>query len=213
MYSDTIRPKVEEMFGNLRGKVAAIVSDSFASDEAIAAVTRLVSSELTTRSKTILSDMLFALSNKLLETAFFSDISRQNKFYEINLRQEIFSKYQFAPSTTVDYQEASRALHALKGGGATFVAGGVIEVGVVLAAGLPISTLVPVPVSLLIVASIGAAVAGYYVVGPARNKKALAAVLDNYLVQAQQQFLDWFDEVERFFNKRVEEIKKTIGGA
>lgn len=212
MYSDTIRPKVEEMFGNLRGKVAAIVSDSFASDEAIAAVTRLVSSELTTRSKTILSDMLFALSDKLLETEFFSVISRQNKFYEINLRQEIFNKYQFAPSTTVDYQEASRVLHALKVGGATFVAGGVIEVGVVLAAGLSLSSFAPVPVGLLIVASIGATVADYYVVGPARNKKVLADVLNAYLVQAQKQFLDWFDEVECFFNKRVEEVKKSIEG-
>ena len=210
MYSDIIRPKVEEMFGGLRERVAAIVSNSFAADEAIVAVTRLVSSELTTRSKTILSDMLFALSDKLLETEFFSDISRQKKLYEINLRQEIFNKYQCAPSTTVDYQEASRALHALRVGGTMFVAGGVIEVGIVLVAGLPLSALAPVPVSLLIVASIGAAVADYYVAGPARNKKALADALDAYLVQAKGQFLGWFDEVEHFFNKRVEEIKRTM---
>lgn len=210
MYSTTIKPKVDTMFTDLREKVATIVAESSDSNEAVATVTKLVSSELSTRSKSILSDMLFDLSDNLMETEFFLDISKQNKFYEINLRQEILNKYQFAPSTTVNYQEASRKIQALKVGGATLLAGGVIEVGVVLIAGLSLSSLVPVPIGLLIIASIGAAVADYYAIEPARNKKALAAALDNYLVQAQKQFLGWFDEVEVFFNKRVEEIKQTI---
>lgn len=210
MYSTTIKPKVDTMFTDLRKKVATIVAESSNSNEAVATVTKLVSSELSTRSKSILSDMLFDLSDKLMETEFFSDISKQNKFYEINLRQEILSKYQFASSTTVNYQEASKEIQALKVGGATLLAGGVIEVGVVLIAGLSLSSLVPIPISLLIVASIGAAVADYYAIEPARNKKALAAALDNYLIQTQKQFLGWFDEVEVFFNKRVEEIKQTM---
>lgn len=210
MYSTTIKPKVDTMFTDLRKKVATIVAESSNSNEAVATVTKLVSSELSTRSKSILSDMLFDLSDKLMETEFFLDISKQNKFYEINLRQEILSKYQFASSTTVNYQEASKEIQALKVGGATLLAGGVIEVGVVLIAGLSLSSLVPIPISLLIVASIGAAVADYYAIEPARNKKALAAALDNYLIQTQKQFLGWFDEVEVFFNKRVEEIKQTM---
>lgn len=210
MYSTTIKPKVYTMFTDLRKKAATIVAESSNSNEAVTTVTKLVSSELSTRSKSILSDMLFDLSDKLMETEFFSDISKQNKFYEINLRQEILSKYQFSQSATVNYQEASREIQSLKIGGATLLAGGVIEVGVVLIAGLSFSSLVPVPISLLIVASIGAAVADYYAIEPARNKKALAVALDNYLIQAQKQFLDWFDEVEVFFNKRVEEIKQTM---
>ncbi len=210
MYSTTIKPKVDTMFTDLRKKVATIVAESSNSNEAVATVTKLVSSELSTRSKSILSDMLFDLSDKLMETEFFSDISKQNKFYEINLRQEILSKYQFASSTIVNYQEASKEIQALKVGGATLLAGGVIEVGVVLIAGLSLSSLVPIPISLLIVASIGSAVADYYAIEPARNKKALAAALDNYLIQTQKQFLGWFDEVEVFFNKRVEEIKQTM---
>jgi hypothetical protein len=34
--------------------------------------------------------------------------------------------------------------------------------------------------------------------------------IENYLAQTKKQFLDWFDEVENYFNMRVEEIKKTI---
>ena len=77
-------------------------------------------------------------------------------------------------------------------------------------AGLSISNLVPIPISILIVASIGAALADYYAIEPAKNKKALAQALDNYLVDAKQQFLNWFDEVEKYFNVRVEEIKQAM---
>ena len=210
MYSTTIKPKVDVMFNDLRKKVSAIVIESSTSNEAINNVTKLVSSELAARSKSILSDMLFDLSDKLIDTEFFADIAKQNRFAEINLRQEILSKYQFALSTTVNYREASRTVQALKVGGATFVVGGAIEIGVVLIAGLSICNLLPIPISILIVASIGAALADYYAIEPAKNKKALAQALDNYLVDAKQQFLNWFDEVEKYFNVRVEEIKQAM---
>lgn len=210
MYSATIKPKVDVMFNDLRKKVSAIVIESSTSNEAINNVTKRVSSELAARSKSILSDMLFDLSDKLMDTEFFADIAKQNRFAEINLRQEILSKYQFAPITTVNYREASRTVQALKVGGATFVVGGAIEIGVILIAGLSLSNLVPIPISILIVASIGAAMADYYAIEPAKNKKALAQALDNYLVDAKQQFLNWFDEVEKYFNVRVEEIKQAM---
>ena len=63
---------------------------------------------------------------------------------------------------------------------------------------------------MLVVASIGAALADYYAIEPAKNKKNLALAFDGYLTQAKQQFLNWFDEVEKYFNTRVEEIKQTV---
>lgn len=210
MYSSVIKPKVDTIFNDLREKVSSTVAQSSSSNEALDKVTRLVSSELTTRSKSILSDMLFELSDKQMSTDFFSDISRQNKFFELNLRQEILNKYQFTPNAAVNYKEASRAVQALKVGGVTFVVGGVAEIGVILVAGLTLPSIVPVPICLLIVASIGAALADYWVIEPSRRKKALAQAFDNYLIEAKQQFLNWFDEVEKYFNLRVEEIKKTM---
>lgn len=210
MYSTTIKTKVDTMFIDLRKKCAIIIAESSNSNEAFANVTKFVSSELSARSKFILSDMLFDLTDKQMETEFFSDISKQNKFYEINLYQEILNKYKFTVNMTVNYQEASREIQMLKVGGATLLAAGVIEVGVALTAGISLSRLVPGPISFLIVASIGAAIVDYFAIEPARNKKALASALDDYLVQAKKQFLGWFDEVEVFFNNRVEEIKQTV---
>lgn len=210
MYSATIKARVDVMFHDLREKVSAIVEGASASNEAVNNAAKLVSSELAARSKSILSDMLFDLSDSLMDTEFFADITRQNKFFEINLRQEILSKYQFTPSASVNFKEASRAIRALSVGGAVLVIGSVAEIGVVLSSGLSLSSLIPILISILIVASIGAAVADYYAIEPARNRKLLVQALDNYLIQAKQQFLNWFDEVEKYFNKRVEEIKQTI---
>ena len=198
MYSTTINRKVDLMFENLRKKVADIVLDSSTSTEAITSVTKLVSSELATRSKSILSDMLFELSDSLMKTDFFADIERQNKFYEINLRQEILNKYRYTPSTTVNYKIASREIQALKTGGVVLGVGSAVEIGTVLVAGLSLSNLVPVPIGVLIVASIGAALTDYYVIEPTRSKKSLAQALDNYLINAKKQFLEWFDEVRNF---------------
>lgn len=210
MYSEKIRSKADIMFHELSQRVSTIVSDSSASGEAINKVTTIVSSELASRSKSILSDMLFDLSDAVLKSEFFVDISRQNKFYAMNLRQEIMSKYQFAPSTTVDYQEASKEVAALTVGGTIFAGGGALAIGTVLISGLSISSLVPIPIGVLLVASIGAALADYHVVAPQTGKKQLLYAMKQYLAQAERQFLAWFNEVEKYFYSRVEEIKKTM---
>ena len=210
MYSTTIKSKVDKMFSDLGKQAREIISISTSMNDAANHATRLVSSEVSTRSKTILSDMLYDLTSDLMGTEFFSDISKQNAFYRVDLQEEILSKYQYAPSASINYKEASRTIQALKVGGTTLVAGAAIEVGVVLIAGLSFSSLVPVPISALVVASIGAALADYYAIEPARNKKNLTLAFDNYLVEAKQQFLNWFDEIEKYFNKRVEEIKQTM---
>lgn len=210
MYSATIKPKVDKMFSDLGKQTKEIIASATSMNDAITRATHLVSSEVSTRSKTILNDMLNDLTNSLLETEAFSDISKQNAFYRSNLREEILSKYCFAISASVNYTDSSKTIQALKVGGATLVAGTVIELVIVLTKGISLSSLVPIPISVLVVISIGATVADYYAFEPARNKKRLALAFDDYLAQAKQQFLNWFDEVEFFFNKRVEEIKQTM---
>lgn len=210
MYSTKVMPKVDKMFEELKTRVASIITKSSTSKEAIDKVTEVVSSELATRSKSLLSDMLFDLNDALMETDYFSDIAKQNRFTEANLRKEILDKYQFTASTTIDYKEASSKINALAVGGGTLLVGGAIEIGYVLIKGLSLSTLVPIPISVLIVASMGAAIADYYTVEPNRSKKALQNAIDNYLDKAKTQFIGWFDEVENYYNKRVEEIKLTI---
>ena len=210
MYSASINSKVGKMFDELRSRVNVIVAETGSINNAVNEIAQLVSSETTSRSKTILSDMLFELNDSIMETDFFSDIAKQNQFTELNLRQEILNKYQFSTNASVDYKEAAQIVQALKVGGCTLVVGGIAEIGVVLMAGLSVSSLVPVPVSVLVIAAVGAALVDYLAVEPSRSKKSFAQAVDKYLVEAQQQFLNWFDEVENYYYKRIEEIKRTL---
>jgi hypothetical protein len=210
MYSATIKPKVQIMFGELSSKVNKIVTETNNVNDAVNKITQLVSSEIASRSKTILSDMLFELNDSLMKTAFFADIANQNRFIEINIRQEILSKYHFSTNPSLDYKEASMIVQSLKIGGATLVIGGIGVIGIVLISGLSFSSLVPIPVSVLVAASLGAALVDCLAVEPNRSKKSFAQAVDKYLAEAQLQFLNWFDEVENHYNKRVEEIKRTM---
>lgn len=211
MTNTTITDQVNTIFDKLEHETKSIISESSDLKDAVKVITKKVSSDLATKSKLILSDMLFDLYDNTLDTDdFFSDASKQNRFFEINLREEILSKYQFTPSTTINYKEASRTVQALKIGGTTFVVGGAAEIGVALAAGLSVSSLVPIPISILIVATLGAALADYCALEPARAKNELIKASDAYLKEAKRQFLKWFDDIEKYFNRRVEEIKKSI---
>lgn len=212
MYSEKIESKVDAMFADLDKKINSILEDSSVADNVIDQITHLVSSTLSRRSQYILSDMLHEAITSTLDTVFFADIRRKNYFLEINLQHEIMSKYKFTPSTTVNYKEASKTVQALKIGGATFVVGGATEIGAALAAGLSVSSLVPIPISILIVASIGAALADYHVWEPAKNKKKLAQAVKAYLKEAREQFRKWFGDVKKYYDQRVEEITKDMMG-
>ena len=210
MYSTAIRPKVEKMFSELQSKVKRIIAETDSSKDAVNKILQLVSTETASRSKSILSDMLFDLNDDLMKTSFFSDISRQNKFMEKNLRQEILNNYQFATNISLDYDEATRIANSLKLGGGVLVIGGIGSIGVVLIKGLSLSSLVPIPISIIVAAALGTALVNYFAIEPNKSKMMFEKKVNDYLSEAQQQFLNWFDEVENYFNKRVEEIKQQI---
>ncbi|MBY7856376.1 hypothetical protein ACOSZP_08880 [Vibrio fluvialis] len=211
MYSDAIKSKIDKMFSDLRNEIQRSVDESFSSNDAVNTICDYVRSEMESRSKTMLSDMLFELNDSVLQTSFFADnIAGQNAFLAHNLRQEVLSKYQFTTTTTINYQEASRVVEAVKIGSGVLVVGGVCEIGIVLIGGLSISSLVPISVGMLFALALGSAVADYFLIEPNRNKKKFFLAIDEYFSEAKEQYVNWFDEIENYFNKRVDKIKQTI---
>ncbi|MGL1206732.1 hypothetical protein ACSTK6_13345 [Vibrio parahaemolyticus] len=208
MYSDAIESKIDKMFSDLRNEIHLRFDESFSSNDAVNNICDYVRSEMESRSKTMLSDMLFELNDSVLQTSFFADnIAGQNAFLAHNLRQEVLSKYQFTTTTTIDYQEASRVVEAAKVGGGVLAVGGI---GIVLIGGLSFASLVPIPVGMLFAIAFGAAIADYFLIEPNRNKKQFFLAIDKYFSEAKEQYFNWFDEIENYFNKRVDEIKQTI---
>lgn len=219
MYSETVKPEVHEVFRKIGEKVSDIVMDSQTVKAATDNAARVISSELSSWSGDILSDMLSLLSKELMKTEFFvSDVDRRNQFNRKNLTHEILSKYEFEPEEGIDYTDVSKLMKALKAGGISLASGAAVEIGVVLIKKLPLSSLAPVPVSVLLAVSVLTTVAAYFAAkleensekGRKRSKRELIGAFDEYLSQTEKQFLSWLDEVEKYFNMRVEEIKKTI---
>lgn len=211
MYSDAIESKIDKMFRDLRKEIHRNIDESFSSNDAVNTICDYVRSEMESRSKTMLSDMLFELNDSVLQTSFFADnIAGQNAFLAHNLRQEVLSKYQFTTTNTIDYKEASWVVEAAKVGGGVLAVGGVCGIGIVLIGGLSFSSLVPIPVGMLFAIAFGAAIADYFLIEPNRNKKQFFSAIDKYFSEAKEQYFNWFDEIENYFNNRVDEIKQTI---
>ena len=212
MYSKKITPKVEKMFNDLRVDARETVFESHSLHGAVEIFSQRVNSETTIRSKAMLSDMLLDLRDGLFNTSFFANnISRQNEFFSLDLQQEVLDRYQFLATVNIDYQESSRVKQAVKVGSGTLAVGGMCGLGVARIAGLSFSSLVPVPIGILFVAAVGAVVVDCMVIEPNRNKNKLPLVIDEYLIEVQKQYLNWFDEIESYYNKRVDELKDAIG--
>lgn len=203
--------KADKMFSDLKMDIQRIVDESGSLNESVNTVCLHVCSEMESRSKTMLSDMLFELNDSTLQTSFFADnVARQNDFLALNIRQEILSKYQFATTIKINYQEASRIIQAGKVGAGVLAGGAICEIGIVLIGALSFSSLVPIPVGVLFAAAFGSAMVDYFFIEPNRNKKLFFIAMDKYFIEAQKQYVNWFDEVEKYFNKRVGEIVQTI---
>lgn len=208
MYSTSISQTVDKIFVDLRKKSEKIIEESTSVIEAKERIVQVVASETSSRSKSILSDMLFDLSDRIMESSYFNDVSVRNKFIEMNLRQEIMDKYQFS-SEEIGYEEISRVKNAFYVGGVVLAIGGIGEIGYILKKGLEFASLVPIPIGILFGAALGAALTDYLLVEPSRSKKRFKTAVVQYLEDTKEQFLRWFDEVEVYFNKRVEDFKSA----
>ena len=212
MYSNKIKPKIERMFNTLRTEAEENVVDSHSLHNAVDKICHRVNLETAIRSKAMLSDMLFDLNDQLFQTSFFvNNISLQNDFFALDLRQEIIDKYQLVTTTNIEFHEVSHITRAVKVGAGTLAVGGICGLGVARVAGLSFLSFTPVPVGVLFAAALGAMVVDYVAIEPSRNKKKLTLALDKYFIEVQQQYLNWFDEIESYYNKRVDEFKDTIG--
>lgn len=203
-YSATLKPRVEDMFSQLSVKARETIKFAPTVSSASQSIAEIVASETTMRSKTMLEDMYSYLSKQVLEQPIFSDTNNQNRFYELNLRKELFDKYRFdVPVKGIDYIEANRTVTSVAASVGTGIVGGVL-----IAAISPTSLVVPVAIV------IGAAVAtfcvSYFKAVPDMDKGRFATALDEFLATVKEDLLNWFDEIQAYFERRVQELINSL---
>jgi len=150
----------------------------------------------------MLSDMYTELSKKVVDS--ISDIATQNRFYEVNLRQEIFDKYSF---TTIDKSIDFKELEVIFT--STLVGAGTAAIGGILVFSLS-PTSKTLPIALVVAASVCAFCLSYLKVTPDINKTKFRRAVNEYLNEQKMSYIEWVDEVEHYFNNRVDEICRSL---
>ena len=200
--------KVDEMFENLKERSQEIISINSDLSTASKAIVKMVSSEISIRSQTLFTDMYAEMSEKTLSTSIFDDPERQSRFYEANIRGDILSKYKLditsisAVQTGINYNEVNRLYLSTAAAAGTAAIGGVLKY--VLSAGKTVS------IALIIAGAVAAFSISYFKGAPHLTKVSFQKGLEEFLSDTKNEFILWFDEVERYYHEQINNLIKTF---
>ena len=210
--SEKVKGYIKELFVEMNEEVADIVSTSPSSSVATQSIMEYVSSKIAASSRGYMVDLYSELSKKTLSEEIFQDPANANKFYELNMRQKINDAYQFdvqsldAYNTGVDFKEINR-VYATAGAAVGSAAVGGILLGV-------LSGVVEIPLVVIIAGAVLAGLAGggvtYAKVVPEKNRAAFSKAVVDFMMGLEVELLSWVDEVVKFYNQKVEELKATL---
>ena len=210
--SKKVKTYIKDLFVEMNEEISEIVSASSSAAIATQSIMEYVSSKIAAASQGYMVDLYGEMSRQTLSEEFFQDPTNANKFYELNMRKRISDAYQFdiqsldAYSTGIDFKEINR-IYATAG-----AAVGSATVGGILLGTL--SGLVDIPLVVIIAGAVLAGVAGagvtYAKVVPEKNRGNFLRAVNAFMNDLEYELLDWVDEVVKFYNQRVEELKATL---
>lgn len=210
--SDKVKGYIHELFVEMNAEVSNIVNSAPSSSIATQRIMEYVSSQVAASSEGYMVDLYSELSRKTLNEEIFKDPANANKFYELNMRQKISNAYQFdvksldAYSKGIDFNEINR-VYATAGAAVGSAAVGGILLGV-------LSGAVNIPMVVIIAGAILVGVAGgsvtYTKIVPERNRTAFSEAVKTFMRELETELMNWVDEVVRFYNRKVAELKATL---
>ena len=156
-----------------------------------------ISLDLTIKSKMLITDLYSEMSKRTLASKEFEDIERKSKFYETNIKKEIFEKYKFQVTNKIDYKEANKLYTSLGMAAGTMAIVGILK--------YVLQNNINIPFIVIICGAVMAFGVTYFL-KPSANKKKLEKEVDEFLDKTKKEFIAWFDEIEKYYNKRVKDI-------
>ncbi len=210
--SEKVKGYIEKLFVEMNEEVSEIVNTSPTSVIATQEIMEYVSSKISASSKGYMIDLYGELSKKTLSEKIFEDSANANKFYELNMRQKISDAYQFdvkdlnAYNAGVDFKEINRAYASAGAAAGTAAVGGIL-----LGA---LSGVVHIPMVVIIAGAVLAGLSAggvtYTKVVPEKNKSNFKEAVDAFMNSLKIELLNWVDNVVKFYNQKVEELKATL---
>lgn len=199
-YNVELKSEIHIIFNELQKKAENIISSSDTYKLASERIMDVVSSKVSAECEGYMIDLYSAFAAKIKEEDYFKDPGHLNAFYELNLRDDLDDKFHFEITSLDAYQKGIgfnevNTLYAAVGAAAgTLAVGGLLK--------LAISGLVNVPFAVIIAGAFAAACAAYVSV-PKKNKRDFLQTVNRFLVNLEQEILDWLTEIEIYFEDRV----------
>lgn len=199
MYKE-LKKHLHDLFIGLKSESEKIASASRTNTEATERIMRLVSSTLSSEAEGYLADIYASLVEEIKQDDYFKNPDNLNAFYRLNLRTELNEKYQFniedidAYKKGIEYKEINRLYTAAGAAAGTLALGGILK--------FALSSVVGIPFAVVIAGAVVAACATYFIV-PTRNRNEYKKSVEKFLDDLESDILDWFVDIESYFNKRV----------
>ena len=152
-----------------------------------------------------LATLLLQNCRRRVGNEYFKDPSHLNRFYRLNLRDELNEKYRFDVDSSmtyknkIDFEEINRIYATTGATVGSLTLGGILK--------LVILETINIPIAVIIAGSVCAGVTTYFKVSD-KNEKGYRLAVKKYLDDMEKEVLDWLDEVERYFRSRVASLKE-----
>ena len=203
MYNKELEKQLHDLFAELQKRTMKIASEAKTNTEATERIMRVVSGTISSEAEGYMVDMYACLVEKIKNEEFFQNPENMNAFYRLNLREDLNEKYQFniesidAYKRGIEYKEVNQ-LYVAAG-----AAAGTLALGEILKFALSSSIGIPSPI--IIAGALVAACAAYFAI-PTKNRKDYKKAVDKFLHDLKNDILDWFVEVEVYFDRQVRNL-------
>lgn len=207
-----VKAHIKELFITMNDEVTNMVQNSYSSEKATKDIMQYVSGKIASTSRGYMSTLYSALSDQTLQEPIFQNVDNANKFFNLELDKKIVDAYKFDGKDSAVF-ENGLSLHEINRVYASAAAGvGTAAVGRILLGVL--SGAVDIPMVGIIAGAIVAGLAGcgvtYCKVVPDINKQRFIEAVKAFMADLEQEMYKWVDGVIEFYNKQVEELKKTL---
>ncbi|MCD8052840.1 MAG: hypothetical protein LUF00_02085 [Lachnospiraceae bacterium] len=193
------------MFQELSTKANDIAENSRTVQMATERISELVAGRVSAESEGYIVDMYTCLAARVKAEDYFKDPEHLNAFYRLNLRESLNDKYHFEIKSLDSYKkgiEFKEINHLYAAAGA---AAGTLAVGGILK--FAISELIHIPFAIIVAGAVAAGIATYFSV-PSKNKKEYIRAVNKYLMNMENEILDWLNEVEIYLDSQVRSLYK-----
>lgn len=210
MYNE-IQKNIDELFLKINADVNKIIDNSATVDAATQQIMETVSGEITASVQGYMIDIYSELSKETLAESIFQNAKNANKFYELNLRQEISQAYRFdirdlrSYKNGISYEEAGKIYAAAAASVGSATVGGVL-LGIL--SGVIHMPMVVVIAGAVACGAIGGITAGKKVDGINMRKYKNATM--TFMDKLKKDLIEWVDDIIAFYNKKVNELKASL---